>query len=173
MRSLVEEVLSPSKPVQVLGLGLRVQSGMASRTRRRSVSTLQRQARVRAIALIFMALAGCGADINVADMAASDIGVAGPDLAVCWYGDVSGSACTQPNAVMQGNCFESPRCVCVSPEATWVCCYAGYGGRDAPGLRSGDPCCGPNSTVPNAPGYPCYCDDTHHWACPFDLGTND
>jgi hypothetical protein len=88
---------------------------------------------------------------------------------MCSYGGGSG-ACTQPDAVVVGNCFESPRCVCVFPEATWVCCYAGYGGRDPAGLRIGDPCCGDNIAV-GQPGYPCFCDDTHHWTCPVDLGT--
>ena len=83
-----------------------------------------------------------------------------------------GGACTEPDAVASGTCFESPRCVCVFPEATWVCCYAGYGGHDAPGVRIGDPFCGLNVVV-GQPGYPCYCDSTHHWACPLDLGATD
>jgi hypothetical protein len=114
------------------------------------------------IASVTALIAGCG-----------DGGVAkGSDMAACIYGDVSRSACTQPNAVEQGNCFESPRCVCVFPEATWVCCYAGYGGHDPPGLHVGDPCCGENVVV-GQPGSPCYCDGTHHWTCPVDLGTTD
>ena len=93
-------------------------------------------------------------------------------LDMCVDTNVFGGACNQPYEVVMGNCFESSRCVCVSPEAIWVCCY---GGRDAPGLRIGDPCCGPGAGPNwNTPGGSCYCDDTHHWACfLFDLGTTD
>ena len=94
-----------------------------------------------------------------------------PDM--CADTRVVGGACAQPNEVAMGNCFESSRCVCVFPEALWVCCYAGYGGLDAPGKAVGDPCCGPSGTSPSTPGYPCFCDGTHHWTCPMDLGATD
>ena len=119
--------------------------------------------------VVAILIASCGDDVAVRPDAAVDLGAGvTPDLN-CYYGDVSRQTCTQPNAVMQGTCFESPDCLCVFPEATWVCCYAGYGGLDGPGLRVGDPCCGRYVAV-GQPGYPCYCDGTHHWACPVDLG---
>jgi hypothetical protein len=123
------------------------------------------------VLVVMMLMAGCGEDHSITSDASVDFST-GAGFDMCFYGDVSGQSCTLPNGVTTGTCFESPSCVCVFPEAIWVCCYAGYGGHDAPGLHLGDPCCGENVVV-GEPGYPCYCDGTHHWTCPMDLGTTD
>ena len=123
------------------------------------------------IAILMAALmtAACGSD----GVRGSD---AGADAsAMCVDTNGVGGSCTMPGAVAIGTCFESPRCVCVFPEAVWVCCYAGYAYEDPqdPPKHAGDPCCGIHAPYPGQPGYPCYCDETHHWSCPVDLGTRD